>query len=192
MSRLFPVFDATRDHFQGPDKAVIELVEYGDYQCERCAIAYPVIKFLQDVLRNKLRFVFRNFPLPTIHTSTLKAAIAAEAAGLQGKYWLMHDMLFENQQDIDTYSITHFARAIELDMDQFEKDLSNRKLFQKVTSDFESGIRSGVDGSPTFFINGKRYNGYADFESLYKTCSMVIPYEEHSRSYVSQSLVGVV
>ena len=160
------------DNRQGSDKAVIELVEYGDYQCPHCGHAYPIIKKIQKALGEKLLFVFRNFPLQEIHEDALLAAVASEAAALQNKFWEMHDLIFENQQDLSEENILALAESLKLDRKKFEKDLENEKLLDKVKADLESGIRSGVNGTPTFFVNGIKYNGsweYADLLSYLKS-----------------------
>jgi protein-disulfide isomerase len=149
----------SKDHIQGKNTAPLELVEYGDYQCPHCGRAYPIIKNLQRSLGDDLKFVFRNFPLSEIHPDAFTAAVAAEAAGLQDKYWEMHDIIFENQQALDLESLFLYAKAIGLDVKRFKNDIQKNELADKVEQDFESGIRSGVNGTPSFFINGRKYNG---------------------------------
>jgi len=151
-----------RDHKQGNPSALIELVEYGDFQCGFCGRAYPIVKNIQGKFPDDLVFVFRHFPLSTIHSHARLAALAAEAASMQGKFWLMHDMLFENQGELHLSALTAYAGFIELDVLCFEKDMEDEKLIEKVESDFESGIKSGVSGTPTFFINGEKYEGSWD------------------------------
>ena len=149
----------SKDHIQGKNSAPIELVEYGDYQCPYCGRAYPIIKNLQQSLGADLKFVFRNFPLSEAHPDAFNAAVAAEAAGLQHKFWEMHDIIFENQQALDFESLFLYAKTIGLDLERFKNDIQKNTLTDKVENDFESGIRSGVNGTPSFFINGKKYNG---------------------------------
>jgi len=151
-----PVSD--KDHMQGNKHAAIELVEYGDYQCPYCGQAYPIIKAIQDAFATHLKFIFRNFPLSEIHPQAKIAAVASEAAGKQGKFWEMHDIIFENQNRIHSSDLIGYARLIGLDAKQFENDLTSDELAEKVEADFESGLRSGVNGTPTFFINGEKYN----------------------------------
>ena len=148
-----------QDHIEGSDDAAIELLEFGDYECPHCGRAYPIIKAIQKKMGKKLKFVFRNFPLAEVHPHAFTAAIAAEAAGRQNKYWPMHDILFENQRDLSGQAILNYARYIGLEETGFMKDLHQPELRSRVENDFESGIRSGVNGTPTFFINGNRYNG---------------------------------
>ena len=154
------------DHAEGPIDAPLTLVEYGDYQCPYCGAAYPVVKRLQKTLGKKLRFVFRNFPLTQIHPYALIAAEAAEAAALQGKFWEMHDLLFEEQNLLKHEIITLWAKRIALDLGQFENDIKQDVVEKRIKEDRQSGIRSGVNGTPTFFINGTRYDGSHDYNSL--------------------------
>ena len=163
-------FNISRDNFKGALIAPLELVQYGDFQCEFCGDVYTSIKLLQHHLGDKLKVVFRHFPLLTLHRFALDAAVASEAAALQGKFWEMHDLIFENQKYLIKSSFSRFAEKIELDMNLLENSREYKKLIHKVINDFESGVKSGVDCTPTFFINGHRYSGFEDFESLYKTC----------------------
>jgi protein-disulfide isomerase len=177
---LHPNFRTDYDHYHGCPLAPIELIEYGDFQCEHCAEVYPVIKWLEDAFGDQLKFVYRHFPVPTRHPLSLQAAVAAEAAALQGKFWYMHDMIYENQKYLTQSSLSEFAREIDLDMRAFEDCREHRKLFRKVISDFEGGVKSGVDGSPTFFINGMRYDGFGDFENLYSALQNCNQYEYYT------------
>jgi protein-disulfide isomerase len=155
-----------RDHIQGPDTAPVTLVEYGDYQCPYCGAAYPIVKRVQQRLGDRLRFVFRNFPLSEIHPLALGAAEAAEAAGAQGKFWEMHDRLFENQRALDPSHLVQSARALGLDVGQFERALAEHTFLDRIHEDFLSGARSGVNGTPTFYINGRRHDASYDEETL--------------------------
>jgi protein-disulfide isomerase len=155
-----------KDHIQGNQHAAIELVEYGDYQCPHCGQAYPIIKAIQQKFGSNLKFVFRNFPLSKVHPQAKIAAVAAEAANKQGRFWEMHDIIFENQKNLFARSLLEYARRIHLNIDLFEQDLKSDVLVKKVEDDFESGLRSGVSGTPGFFINGKKYNGGSDEDSL--------------------------
>jgi len=154
------------DNLQGDEKALVTLVEYGDYQCPHCGRAYPIVKKIQKALGEKLKFVFRNFPLQEIHPSAVMAAVATEAAARQNKFWLMHDLIFENQNNLSEQNILELAKHLKLDVKKFEADLQDQKLLDKVNADFESGIRSGVNGTPTFFINGAKYNGSWEYADL--------------------------
>src|SRR6218665_453990 len=150
---------SAKDHLQGDPAAGIELVEYGDYQCSHCGHAYPIIKEVQQVLGDRLKFVFRNFPLAEIHPDARLAAVAAEAANRQGQFWEMHDILFENKQNLHFSHLVEYATRLGLDIDQFKADMNDQDLMEIVESDFESGVRSGVNGTPTFFVNGHKYSG---------------------------------
>lgn len=154
------------DHAEGRADAPLTLVEYGDYQCPYCGAAYPVVKRLQNTLEKKLRFVFRNFPLTQIHPYALIAAQAAEAAALQGKFWEMHDLLFEEQHLLKPEIIPSWAERIGLDLQRFEDDIKKDAVEKRIRENRQSGIRSGVNGTPTFFINGTRYDGPHDYNSL--------------------------
>jgi protein-disulfide isomerase len=157
---------STRDHTAGPANAPVTLVEYGDFQCPYCRAAYPVVKRLQKKLGKKLRFVFRNFPVTQAHPYALIAAETAEAAALQGKFWEMHDLLFEQQDSLTPDIIPVWAKKIGLDLEQFGNDIRQGVVAKRIKEDRQSGIRSGVNGTPTFYINGTRYDGPNDYESL--------------------------
>ena len=166
MSKLrIPIND--KDQKAGDEKAKVILVEYGDYQCPHCGAAHPLVKQLLKEYGRKILFVFRNFPLQEAHPAAMMAACSAEAAGVQKKFWEMHDLIFEHQDELDENDMTPFAGAIHLDLKEFKHDVQSRDIVQKVESDFEGGIRSGVNGTPTFFLNGNRLNSYdASYESL--------------------------
>jgi protein-disulfide isomerase len=150
---------SAQDHGAGPEDAPVTLVEYGDYECPYCGMAHPIVQRAQQELGNQLRFVFRNFPLAEAHPHARLAAQAAEAAGAQGKFWEMHDMLFEHQDALEPQDIVGYAKAIGLDIGRFERDMEAGTFAKKVRDDFRSGVRSGVNGTPTFFVNGERYDG---------------------------------
>jgi len=157
---------SANDHAEGPADAPVTLVEYGDYQCPYCGAAYGIIKSIQQRLGNELRFVFRNFPLNQAHPMAQLAAEAAEAAGAQGKFWEMHDALFENQDQLGQALVETLVTRLQLDAARFEADLEERKFQSRVKLDFMGGVRSGVNGTPGFFINGQRYDGSWDEEPL--------------------------
>lgn len=157
---------SVRDHIQGPADAPLTLVEYGDYQCPYCGAAYPVVKRLQKALGKKLRFVFRNFPLTESHPSALLAAEAAEAAALQGKFWEMHDLIYEEQESLQPGIIAVWARRIGLDLERMGQAIQKGTAAKPIKEDRQSGIRSGVNGTPTFFINGTRYDDSPDYDSM--------------------------
>lgn len=149
------------DHAQGNLNSDLEIVEYGDYQCPYCGAAYPVLKELMKEFGGQVKFVFRNFPLSEMHQYARIAAIATEAANLQGKFWEMHDAIYENQRDLNENLLMRLAEELELNIPQFEKDLENNDLAEKVDADFESGVMSGVNGTPSFYVNGNKFNGGA-------------------------------
>lgn len=156
---LTPPVDDDRDHVQGSASAPVTLVEYGDYQCPYCGMAYPIVKSLQRALGNKLRFVFRNFPLSDSHEFADHAAQTAEAAGAAGKFWEMHDTLYENQEQLSDRDLVTYAEQLGLDTTRLVRDLEEGTYAGRVREDFRSGVRSGVNGTPTFFVNGSRYDG---------------------------------
>ena len=155
-----------RDHVRGPSNAPVTLVEYGDYECPHCGRAYPIVKAVQARLGKELRFVFRNFPLRESHPHAQRAAESAEAAGAQGKFWEMHDRLFERQFALDDEYLIEYAGDLGLDVERFRAELVGRVHEPRVREDFRSGVRSGVNGTPTFFINGVRHDGAWDLEPL--------------------------
>lgn len=155
-----------RDHVQGPVDAPIKLLEYGDYECPHCGRAYPVVKEIQERLGKRLCFAFRNFPLVNSHPHADHAAEAAEAAGAQGRFWEMHDALFENQDALEDEQLATYATALGLDAEKLMSEVLSGAHQLRVREDFRSGTRSGVNGTPTFFINGVRYDGVPEVEDL--------------------------
>jgi diadenylate cyclase len=154
------------DHTTGPATAAVTLVEYGDYECPYCGRMHPVVKELRERLGDRLRFVFRHFPLDSVHPHARRAAEAAEAAASQGRFWEMHDLLYENQDDLDDEALRRYATWLGLDPARFEEDLEERVHAPRVREDRFGGERSGVEGTPTFFVNGVRYEGPRDLEAL--------------------------
>jgi protein-disulfide isomerase len=152
-----PVSD-DRDHIQGPADAPVTFVEYGDYECPYCGAAYPIIKEVQSRMGDRLRFVFRNFPISTSHPHAEQAAEAAEAAASQGKFWEMHDLLYENQEHLDDTDLHRYADQLLLDVGVFDEELAQHVHAERVREDFMSGVRSGVNGTPTFYVNGTRHD----------------------------------
>lgn len=154
------------DHIQGSEKAPITLVEYGDYQCPYCGEAYPIVKQVQEHFGAKLRFVFRNFPLSEVHPLAEPAAQTAEFAGSDGLFWEMHDLLYENQEGFSIELFLELATSLGLSSEKLNEVLVNHTYQPKIHKDFMSGVRSGVNGTPTFFINDHRYLGPIAFEGL--------------------------
>ena len=155
-----------RDHVRGPITAPLTLLEYGDYECPFCAAAHPNVKQVLGELGDQLAFAYRHFPLTTIHPHAFTAAEAAEAAGAQGRFWEMHDLLFENQDRLSMEDLLVYAQLLGLNMDRFVADLQRHTYEPRVREDFMTGVRSGVNGTPTFFVNGVRHNGGVDANSL--------------------------
>jgi protein-disulfide isomerase len=155
-----------KDQKQGNAHAPLVFVEYGDYECPHCGAAYPIVKQLQHHFGDNLLFVFRNFPLAEIHPHALEAAYVAEASGLQNKFWELHDSIFENQDSLSAKNLLSLAEQAGVDIKKLAKDIKSEQIMDKVENDMEGGARSGVNGTPTFFINGKRYEGYYEYETL--------------------------
>ncbi|MDX1931794.1 MAG: thioredoxin domain-containing protein [Capsulimonadales bacterium] len=158
MSQLKIPVDPARDHIAGPETAPVTLVEYGDYECPYCGRAYPIVKRLQEAMGDQLRFVFRNFPLSEMHPHAAHAAAAAEAAAAQGKFWEMHDLLYEHQRSLSDANIERIAVALGLDEKKLIEEVRDGAYATRIEEDFMGGVRSGVNGTPTFFINGHRHN----------------------------------
>src|SRR6266850_3142716 len=155
-----------RDHLQGPENAPVTLVEYGDFECPYCAAAHVIVKQAQELLADQMCFVFRHFPLTQIHPYAEPAAEAAEAAGAQGFFWEMHDLLYENQPMFDPPHLVAYADELGLDTRRFVREVESGVHRPRVREDFMSGVRSGVNGTPAFFINGERYDGSWDILPL--------------------------
>lgn len=169
-----------RDHVLGPANAPVTLVEYGDYQCPYCAAAHAVLKDVQAQMGPRLCFVFRHFPLASIHPFAAHAAEAAEAAGAEGKFWEMHDLLFENQYDLQGEALLSYAAELGLNVRRFAEDLANGTHAARVREDFFKGIRSGVNGTPSLFINGQRYDGEHTFDALLSALTKKLPHGVHN------------
>ncbi len=155
-----------RGHRQGPATAAVMLVQYGDYECPYTRQSTTVVRAIQQQLADQLRFVFRNFPLIDIHPHALHAALAAEAAASQGKFWQMHDAIFHHQHTLEDSDLARFAEALGLDMEQYTRDMMQQRHLPRIEEDVEGGERSGVQGTPTFFINGVVYRGSWEHEAL--------------------------
>ena len=153
------------DHTQGPRDAGIVLVEYGDYECPYCGDAYPELKAVQKAMGDSLCFVFRNFPLSNAHPHAERAAEFAEAAATIDRFWEMHDLLYENQQALDDRSLVGYAMQVGFDKSLVEAALRG-EFATRVRHDFTSGVRSGVNGTPSLFVNGERYDGPRDADTL--------------------------
>lgn len=158
-----------QDHSRGSKKPQLEIVEYGDFQCSYCGAAEPIVEEMLEEFGSAISFTYRNFPLKDIHPIAYEAALAAESAGKQGKYWEMHDLIYANQTGLSKQMLLDLAQELGLDATAFKKDLQDAGVTEKVEADFESGARSGVNGTPTFFVNGTRFDGGAtDLYALIK------------------------
>ena len=155
-----------RDHAKGPAHAPVTLVEYGDFECPQCGRAHPIVRSIQRALGDRLRFVFRHFPMSEAHPNAQNAAEAAEAAGAQGKFWEMHDELFDHQEALEPADLIAHAKRLGLDPETVRVALERHSHAARVREDFTSGARSGVNGTPTFFLNGRRYDGEWDRRPL--------------------------
>ena len=155
-----------RDHTVGPETAPVVLLEYGDYECPFCGAAHHSLKQLLHTVGDEVLYAFRHFPLTQIHLHAQQAAEAAEAAGAQERFWQMHNMLFEHQERLGADQLLGYAEVLGLDVERFASDLSTHRYAPRVREDFLTGVRSGVNGTPTFFVNGIRHNGGYDTESL--------------------------
>jgi protein-disulfide isomerase len=164
----------TDDHAQGPDDADVTLVEYGDYECPHCGRAHPIVKQVQKHFGKRLRFIFRNFPLGEMHPHAVAAAEVAEFAGSQGKFWEMHDLLFENQTRLGDALFSELGEKLKLSGSALREALEQGTFEARVRHDFSGGVRGGVNGTPTFFINGHRHDASFDFETLVSAMQMVI------------------
>jgi protein-disulfide isomerase len=158
--------DELRDHIQGSATAAVTLVEYGDYECPYCAQAYMIVKEVQERQGNKLRFVFRSFPLTKIRPHAYQAALAVEAAAAQGRYWEMYDFLFKHGQVLTDDNLRQSAAKLGLNVSKFDREFLDRTYSRHVDEDIQSGEESGVTKTPTFFINGDRYNDSWDLDTL--------------------------
>jgi protein-disulfide isomerase len=153
-----------RDHIQGSPAAPVTLVEYGDFECPHCGAVHPILNEVRRALGDRLRFVFRHFPLSSMHRHAMHAAEAAEAAGTQGKFWEMHDLLFEHQQNLEDGDLVGYAQSLGLDLPRFQTELASHSHLAQIQEDYRGAIRAGVKGTPAFFINGIRYKGEYDLE----------------------------
>lgn len=160
MSTLrIPIGD--KDHVQGNlDTAKIVLVEYGDYQCPHCKHAFPLVKKFVEEYGDDIAFVFRNFPLTDSHEFAMSAATIAEASGNQGKFWEMHDLIYENQDQLSNEMLKECVKNLQLDFNKIENDINTGDIQDKIENDFEGGVRSGVNGTPSFFVNDQKWEDY--------------------------------
>jgi protein-disulfide isomerase len=174
-----PVDDA--DHAQGSADAPVTLVEYGDYECPHCGAAYPVVQQLQQRFGDDLRFVFRNFPLGELHPNAVSAAMAAEFGAAHDRFWEFHDALFESQTRLGLDLYAAIVAKLGLDVAQLRAALEADEYLESVRADFNGGVRSGVNGTPTFFVNGARYEGSPDVETMAETLDRAVRNKKKSK-----------
>jgi len=166
MTPRFTVPDSKRDHIRGPANAPISLLEYGDYECPFCGQVQPVVREIQRRLGDNLCFAFRHFPLTNVHPHSEHAAEAAEAAAAQGNFWGMHETLFDNQDSLEDVDLAAYAAELGLDEVRLLREVEAHTYAGQVREDFKGGVRAGVNGTPTFFINGARYDGARGLEEM--------------------------
>lgn len=163
------------DHVQGGKNAIITLIEYGDYECLYCGQAYPIIKQVQKYYGSKIRFVFRNFPLTEVHPMAMSAAQTAEYAGAEGLFWKMHDLIYENQSNLNIELLFALAESLNLSPAKLQEALTNKTFDHKIQRDFMGGVKSGVNGTPTIYINDVRYSGPIAFRNLVSAIDEIKP-----------------
>jgi protein-disulfide isomerase len=154
------------DHIRGRTDAPVQLVEYGDFECPYCGQAHLILRSIEQQMGDQVCFAFRHFPLINMHPHAEHAAEAAEAAAVQGNFWDMHDLLFENQEALSDEDLVSYAAELGLDTRRFANDIISGAHAGRVRQDFVSGVRSDVNGTPSFFINGQRYDGELDIDSM--------------------------
>ena len=164
-----------RDHSAGAPAAPVTLLEYGDYECPNCLNAVPIVNEVRRALGDRLRFVFRHFPQSSIHPHASAAAEAAEAAADQGKFWEMHQALFDHQKDLGEIDFSHLALKLGLEIYRFESSRSGQRHRRRIQADHESGLGSGVSRTPTFFVNGCKYEGTVDATGIIAACEAALP-----------------
>ena len=174
MSSLEPRVDPDQDHVAGRANAPITLVEYGDFECPFCGRSYPAVRRIRGQLGDRLRFVFRHYPRPE-HPHARHAAEAAEAASAQGRFWEMHDELFEHQDALTDTDLVRYAAVLGLDLERFQHDLTSRASADRVQRDIQSGAHSDVHGTPTFFINVVKHEGPDTFDDLMNAIQEQLP-----------------
>jgi protein-disulfide isomerase len=169
---------ASDDHAQGKADAAVTLVQYGDYECPYTRLSRHSVHQLQRDFGESLRFVFRNFPLEDIHPHARAAATAAEAAGAQTDFWAMHEHLFEHQKALSDPDLRRYAAELGLDLARFERDRGSPAVAERIDRDLASGERSGVEGTPTFFVNGRRHEGSFEVDSLRRAITTALAVKE--------------
>ncbi|MBC7537326.1 MAG: thioredoxin domain-containing protein [Bacteriovorax sp.] len=171
-----------KDHHIGSIHALVTLVEYGDFECPHCSIFAPMVDQLINEFKTNLYFVLRHFPVSNIHPHALLAALAAEAAGLQNEFWSFSEFLFKNYDYLSPELIDECAEGLNLNLHQFRKDMKSEELLERITKDFSGGARSGVNGTPTLFLNGHRYEGPLTYNFLREAILRLI--DEAQATYI--------
>lgn len=156
------------DHNLGPSHAAVTIVEYGDFECPNCKQAAPAVKLLLERFSGRVRLVWRHFPLEEVHQHALQAALASEVAAGQGKFWPMHDLLFENQRHLKSQQLRGYAERLELDMRRYDADMGDTVYLQRVREDLEGAASSGVRSTPTFFVNGEIHDVSFGLQRLFE------------------------
>jgi protein-disulfide isomerase len=154
------------DHVRGPADAPVTILEYGDFECPYCRGAFRDVRLLVDEHTAEIRFVFRNFPIPQLHPHAEQAAEAAEAAGAQGRFWEMHDLLLQPYSQLDADSLVTFAEVIGLDIPRFRREVTGQAYAAKIQADVQEGFRNGVNATPKFYVDGRRVDGKVPLEHL--------------------------
>jgi protein-disulfide isomerase len=165
MTELTPPLSG-EDHVDGPERAELELVMYGDFQCPYCTAAYPIVRRIRDRMAGRLLFAFRHFPLRDVHPDAERAAEAAEAAAAQGAFWQMHDRMYESNGALSREDLVSYAGELGLDSQRVAEELDSKSHRPRVQRDLDSGLASGVTGTPAFFVGGRLYGGSFDAQSL--------------------------
>lgn len=165
MTELTPPLSA-EDHVDGPERAELELVMFGDFQCPYCTAAYPIVRRIRDRMAGRLLFAFRHFPLRDVHPDAERAAEAAEGAAAQGAFWQMHDRMYESNGALSREDLVSYARELGLDSQRLAEELDSEAHRPRVQRDLDSGLASGVTGTPAFFVGGQLYGGSFDAQSL--------------------------
>lgn len=162
------------DHQIGPEQAPVTIIEYGDFECPICKQAAPALKLLLQHFPEQVRLVFRHFPLETVHPHALAAAEAAEAAGGQGKFWEMHDLLFANQLHLEPDQLRAYAEQLQLDLPRFTSEMDHEIYRQRIREHIESALRSGVRGTPGIFINGAIQDASAGMQAVFDAVEAIL------------------
>jgi len=166
-----------QDHNLGPSHAAVTIVEYGDFECPNCKQAAPAMKMLLERFVGRVRLVWRQFPLEEVHPRALQAALASEAAAGQGKFWPLHDLLFEDQRHLDAAHLRRHAQSLELDLRRYDADMADTVYLQRVREDIEGASASGVRGTPTFFVNGVIHDVSFGLQGLFESVEAALAKE---------------